>query len=329
MDKNLIPGTGANESKLDPRTVKHEDIITAGAPLVTGGIVYQPQDHENQHNEGICTHISLVQNREKANGRKYSSDFGYLVQKKLYDGNWIEGSSILNALKVGKNIGFLPIELWTWTTEQDRLLPYTDYIAKLQAIPDTEVYRLIALCVDKIPGYASVDVTDPQSIARAINDSEAGILCMYRCGSTWWLPSWLPTAINPLRKPNPWTSGHAIGMTAFDYTIYLMQKLANTWGATWCLQGNADINWSDYPMQEAWSILRSAPVILPYKFNHDLWFGRRDVDNIELQRRLGVSPTDSNFGPKTLLAVIQYQRTNNISPAVGFVGPITRTSLNK
>lgn len=321
-------GTGANESKTDPRTIKHEDVVMGGAPLVSGGITYLPEDIEHQHHVGICTAISLTQNRAKANRRKYSAEFQYLCQKKYYDGNWTEGSSILNALKVGKNIGFLPAELWTATTEQDRLLPYSQYIVKLQ-LSDAEVLRLINLCVDKLPGYASVDVTDPQKIAQAINDSEAGILCMYRAGDTWFIPSWLPKDINPLRKPNPWTSGHAITMSMFDYTSSLMQKLANSWGTLWNLQGNADINWNNYPMQEAWSILRTTPVIPQYKFNHNLWFGKRDVDNIELQRRLGVSPTDMNFGPKTLLAVIKYQKASNISPAVGFVGSLTRASLNK
>jgi len=321
-------GTGAIESKVDPRTIRHEDVAMGGAPLVSGGVAYLPEDIEHQHYVGICTAISLTQNRAKANGRKYSAEFQYLCQKKYYDGNWTEGSSILNALKVGKNIGFLPAELWTATTEQDRLLPYFQYVAKLRVIPDSEVLRLINLCVDKLPGYASVDVTDPQKIAQAINDSDAGILCMYRAGDTWFIPSWLPKDINPLRKPNPWTSGHAITMSMFDYTSALMQKLANTWGTLWDLLGNADINWSNYPMQEAWSILRTTPVIPQYKFNHNLWFGKRDIDNIELQRRLGVAPTDMNFGPKTLLAVIAYQKAHNIKPAVGYCGIITRTSLN-
>lgn len=327
---NVQPlGTGANESKIDPRTIKHDEVVMGGAPLVTGGIDYLPVDIDHQHYVGICTGISETQIRQKANGRKYSPEFQYLCQKKYYDGNWTEGSSILNALKVGKNIGFLPAELWTWTTEADRLLTYSQYIAKLQAIPDSEVLRLINLCVDKLPGYASVDVTDPQKIAQAINDSEAGILCMYRAGDTWFIPSWLPKDINPLRKPNPWTSGHAIIMNKFDYSSgFPMQVLANTWGTQWNKQGCADINWSNYPMQEAWSILRTTPIIPKYKFNHDLWFGKRDIDNIELQRRLGVAPTDQNFGPKTLMAVIAYQKAHNIKPAVGYCGSITRASLN-
>jgi len=65
-----------------------------------------------------------------------------------------------------------------------------------------------------------------------------------------------------------------------------------------------------------------------FEFNSNLWFGLRSTDNIELQLRLGVSPTDQNFGPKTLLAVIKYQKAQGITPT-GFVGPLTRAALNK
>lgn len=65
-----------------------------------------------------------------------------------------------------------------------------------------------------------------------------------------------------------------------------------------------------------------------YLFTKNLWFGKRDPDNIELQSRLLVSPTDQNFGPKTLAAVINYQKAHGITPT-GFVGPITRASLNQ
>lgn len=75
------------------------------------------------------------------------------------------------------------------------------------------------------------------------------------------------------------------------------------------------------------------PFLLPggdhFKFNKNLYFGIQDPDCIELQQRLGVSPTYGGFGPKTLSAVIAYQKAHGISPAVGFVGPITRNSLNQ
>lgn len=70
------------------------------------------------------------------------------------------------------------------------------------------------------------------------------------------------------------------------------------------------------------------PVFKSFKFNKNLWFGLKDADNIELQTRLGISPTDRNFGPKTLAAVIKFQKANGI-PATGFVGELTRAKLNE
>ena len=67
-----------------------------------------------------------------------------------------------------------------------------------------------------------------------------------------------------------------------------------------------------------------------FKFNNNLWFGINNTDVLELQKRLGVdySTGPGNFGPRTFSAVVQYQKAHGISPT-GFVGPITRASLNR
>jgi len=323
MEEKL--GTGADHSIQDNRTISHSDLATATPELfVSGGYEYTINEVEHQHMVGICTAISLIQNREKANGKKYSPEFQYLLQKTLYDMNWVEGSSIFNALKVGKSIGFLPAESWIHTTEQDRYLPYDQYIAKLQAIPSAEIERLKSLCIDKIAGYASVDVSDPQSIARAIVASESGILCRYGCQKNWWTPSWLARDIDPLRNGIE-TSGHAINMCSFDYSKGSnMQMLANTWGVTWCLNGSAHINWDNYKMTEAWIILKSNPL---FKFNTDMHFGQMNSDIRELQKRLGVIQTGF-FGLLTKNAVMLFQSANHLS-IDGVVGPLTRAALNK
>lgn len=328
--KQQVFGTGAKESPKDPRTVVHHDIVMAGTPLTKGGIPYTKPDIENQHRVGICTAISLTQNRARANGKKYSADFQYLLQKKYYDLNWTEGSSIFSALKVGKNFGFLPASEWHWTSEDDRDNSYADYIALLKAVPQPEIQRLIGLCVDKIAGYAEVDILDTQKLARAISDSEAGILCMYRVGEEWYTPSWMTADIDPLRPPKTVISGHAIGMIEYDYTKNYMQRLANTWGTAWNREGQATVNYGNYRMREAWTVLPTAPVIPPFKFNNNLWFGLTSLDVKELQKRLGFDLTMQTgfFGLKTLGAVIAYQTANGILPT-GFVGPITRGSLNK
>lgn len=327
--------TGANASEQDPRTVKHEDLAQASTPLVSGGVPYLPADIEDQHNVGICTAISFIQNREKVNGKKYSPDFQYLLQKKYIDQAWFEGSSIFAALKVGKTYGLLPLELWTHTTEADRRLSYADYSAKLQAIPLEEILRLIALCTDKIAGYASVNVSDPQAIAKAVNESEAGILCRYGCQKNWWTSptgqvSWQAKDINPLR-PGPETSGHAITLNMFDYSSGTMQKLANTWGIYWNLQGSADINWDNYKMNEAWLILKVAPIINQYP---TIRIGAKGAVVKDLQTKLNAKAVvnysiamDGVFGPNTQKVVVIFQTKNGLTPD-GIVGPKTWAALN-
>jgi hypothetical protein len=336
---------GAFESEKDSRTIKIDDISLSSKPLFSGGIVYNSYDIEDQRRVGICTAISLTQNRSKTTGRKYSADFQYLLQKKYYDSGWFEGSSILHSLKVGKRFGFLPIEHWTYTTESDRDLSYDKYIEKLESISDIEIERLISLCIDKIQGYASIDVTDSQKIASEISNSKSGILCRYSVGDEWhtsitgvW--SMDSKDINPLRAPKKIKAGHAIIMSSFDYSKETMQVLANTWGIKWNKEGCADINWNNYKMTEAWSILEEAPVI-KVRFNYDLEYGMTSPDVKQLQiflnkdeeTKLSSSGPGSSgqetkfFGLLTRNAVRKFQRIHGID-IVGRVGPITRAKIN-
>jgi peptidoglycan hydrolase-like protein with peptidoglycan-binding domain len=314
---------GAIESPYDKRTVQH--LRDMAVPLVSGGVEYIASDIDHQHRVGICTAISRTQLRSKQTGRKYSPDFQYLLQKKYYDRDWNEGSSIFHAMKVAKNYGFLPAELWTYTTEADRNLPYTQYIEKLKSIPETEIQRLIGLCVDKIPGYAQVDVSSPQSIAKAIEDSPGtnGILCRYVVGNEWYTPSWKPKDIDPIRPPKNPEGGHAIIGSKYNFTTDSLLTHPNTWGTDWNNKGVGHINWNNYRMTEAYIDLNESPL---FKFNKDLKFGMIDDDVKELQKRLGVIQTGF-FGYLTLAAVKRYQTEHGIINT-GYVGKLTRGSLN-
>ena len=324
---------GANESKKDYRTLLHDSTLVM--PFTRGGVDYAPADIENQRSVGICTAISLIQNVERSLSKKFSPDFQYLLQKKYIDGNWDEGSSIFSALKVGKNYGFLPASLFP-ITEADRT-DYPSYIAKLQAIPDVEITRLIALCSDKLTGYAQIDLSDPQFVAKGINDSKAGILCRYEVGSEWWTAtdghtSWSPVDIDPLRPPKNVISGHAIGMPKFDYTANISQVLCNTWSPSWNKQGLADVNFNEYAPTEAWIPYYNVPVIVPNLPPHQpltryhCW-GSSGDDVKRIQHVLGVVPESGFFGSITMQAVRNYQSKNGII-ALGIVGPVTRLSLN-
>lgn len=65
-------------------------------------------------------------------------------------------------------------------------------------------------------------------------------------------------------------------------------------------------------------------------FKNDLRILMRNEEVRELQRRIGMIPENQTgyFGPITFLAVQKYQRDHQIL-ATGFVGPLTRASLNK
>jgi hypothetical protein len=126
-------------------------------------------------------------------------------------------------------------------------------VAKLKAVPEEEIQRLIKLCSDyKLTGYAQVAYQDPQAIAKALQASRSGLLCMYVVDEQWWSPSWLERDINPLRAPKTQLSGHAIIMESLDYTKGFDQVLTNTWGTKWNRGGKGDINWSNYKMRECW-----------------------------------------------------------------------------
>lgn len=332
---NEINFGGCNESTKDKRTITFDSLSYTSIPFTTGGVRYKGSDILHQHKVGICTAISLIQNRNKANGKKYSYDFQYLLQKKFIDKNWFEGSSPLSSLKVGNKYGFLPINEWTYTTEDDLYLPYAEYIKKLQAIPDTEIYRLLSLCVDKIGGYAQVGLT-PEAIAKAIDNSKAGVICRYEVSKAWYSTksgktSWKAKDISPLRNELPRVGGHQIIGSYFNYVVCNLIDLPNTWGRDYGDDGTVQVDLDKYSPTEVWAISEE-PVI--YKFEKDLKLGMDNDDVKNLQNALKIKgffnygKSTGFFGGVTWLAVKNYQKSNNI-PNTGYIGVLTRTQLNK
>jgi hypothetical protein len=235
-------GTGANESPYDIRTFAY---VPSGVPK-KGGKRYLAKDIQHQHKVGICTAIATTQNASKAVGKRFSAEFQYLMQKKLYDKNWTEGSSLSSALKVARNIGFLPEKFWTFTTEDDRKLSYAKYIAKLQKVTDAQIEELKVLASPyKIQAYASVPV-DHDLMAQAINESDAGILTRYALGNEWWTGQ-----IEPLRPPKVFISGHAVTDSNYDGGSF---RIANSWGTDWADKGTAYRIHNDYRPTEAWIV---------------------------------------------------------------------------
>jgi len=233
-------GLGAHESKKDIR-----DFVFKPTYKYKVGLRYQPEDIEHQHKVGICTAISLTQQARKVRGRKFSADFQYLMQK-IYEGNWDEGSSARSALWVASKIGLLPEEEWHSTNEEDRKLPYSSYIKKLQKVSQVEIDRLKSIAANhKIVGYEAVPI-NRDMLAEAIDESDAGIIVRYEVGEEWWTEP-----IEPLRAPKQIVSGHLIIESNITGTS---GRVANTWGSEWADKGTAYHFFTSYVPTEAWLV---------------------------------------------------------------------------
>lgn len=233
--------TGAEKSPLDIRTFSY--IPTTANKK--GGLKYEAKDIEDQHRVGICTSISMTMNARKVRGIKYSADFQYLLQKKLIDGNWNEGSSAFSALKVAHKYGMLPDKDWKFTDEDDRKLSYQKYIKKLQAITDKEIEELLEIAIlHKIEAYAKVNA-NREDMANAIDESEAGLITRFVIDRKWWTG-----LIEPLRRPDWKTTvtGHLVSSTNYSGNSF---RIANSWGPKWGDKGTA-YHLLNYMPTEAW-----------------------------------------------------------------------------
>jgi hypothetical protein len=126
------------------------------------------------------------------------------------------------------------------------------------------------------------------------------------------------------------TGGHAIINSKYNFNVYNLFTLPNTWGTGWCRLGVCDINWDKYKPKEAWLITKRSVIL---KFNIDVFFGMSGDKIINLQNALKIKGffnynVTGYFGPITLLAVRAFQKANGII-TTGYVGPLTRACLNK
>jgi len=236
----MIYSTGAQKSPFDLRTFTY---VPTKSNII-GGTKWGPASIEDQKRVGICTGISTSMRARKYFGVDFSDDFQYLLQKRS-ENNWDEGSSISSALNIGKNVGFLPQSEWTFTTLEDRNLPYSEYIKKLQAVPESEIVRLSAIASKyKIKAYASIPVTR-DNLANAI-DEQGALPSRFVVGEEWWT-----VPVEPLRPPKNVISGHAINITNYNGDSF---RLANSWGIDWADKGTAYFLFSQYKPTEAWGV---------------------------------------------------------------------------
>lgn len=243
-----------------------------------GGKRYLYTDIEDQSRVGICTAIHLTQNAGKAYGKKFSADFQYLCQKMFYDKNWNEGSSILAALWVAKNIGFLEEKDWKYTKQQDRRRGYEWYVDKLKNIPIDEIERLkekvkcSTFSTYKVKAFASVPVERDFMASAIFEDNYSGILARFALGNEWWTKKTGGNTndkkyIEPLRPPQKVISGHAVTISNFDGGSF---RIANTWGNDWADNGTAYFLLKQYQPTECWRV----------------WYQRIDGLPLEIEKQL-------------------------------------------
>jgi hypothetical protein len=110
----------------------------------------------------------------------------------------------------------------------------------------------------------------------------------------------------------------------------------NSWGEKWGEKGCGKFYYSEF-QNNIWDalVLTKIPEKIienvkkqDYVFISLMKIGMRSEEIKELQKRLGITPADGIFGPKTKGAVIEFQRQNGLY-VDGIVGAKTRSLLNK
>jgi hypothetical protein len=180
--------------------------------------------------------------------------------------------------------------------------------------------------------YVFINKDNIDEIARVIEQGHTPIF-LVRCDITEWTSE--PTVNNS--KTSPFNINHAVpavyaGIRNGVKTIVI----SDSWGSSYGKNGLRYIS-EDFikTRVETVGYIVDLPdeVIPKFVFNKDLYFGMRNSDVLLLQKRLvkegfaTFTPT-GYFGLLTQLAVIKYQKAKGITPSVGFVGKITRESLN-
>lgn len=199
----------------------------------------------------------------------------------------------------------------------------------------------------KIPGFIRIAL-DFQSMRTAMYLYGA-VSTLFSVGDSMYNPSWLPKDVDPLRVPNPVTSGHQ--MTPKGWSSPTLNLLRNEWSEAWGNKGETEYNpmdWAPY-IYESWTPVEipsdistflkalPSPDNFHYRWNTDMVYGQHNDDIKFAQIALmilgflkPINPADLGFfGPKTSAAVLMFQQSKGIHPvAPNNIGPQTRTALN-
>lgn len=243
-------------------------------------------------------------------------------QIKLID-SWTvdEGTDLRSIMKSLAGTGDCTLDLSPNDLEDD-VLKYTD------AKQITEE-QLTDAAKRRVTGYAFANSPSFEEIKRAIYLNKTVILLL-ACGDGWWRDangkgSWAAKDVLPLKLGN-YASGHFVVAYGYDKDFVYFR---NSWSESWGAKGNGYFD-SSY-VQHIRELGTALKLPARFIFKNNLWLGSTGNDVLELQKRLGMdySTGPGIFGPRTLAAVVKYQKANGIYPTLGYVGALTRASLNK
>ena len=351
MENKPQLGFGANESIIIGNEFLTKNIVATPTVPESFEIIYD-HPHYNQYGIGICTAIDIADMMEKIWGIPFSSQFIYNIGKKMYDGDLDEGSSIKTMLRVINNYGAAPL---SFVPTDNARKSYRDYVSDWftpEAFEEAKKYKM---------NYGMARL-DPVGFAADLVASQYGLMTRMAIGKEWYTDkdgktSYKGSDLSPLRYPNPFTSGHAVKALKYvGLDKNQVRTLRNTWGDSrnplpynspfdiWGNNGDIDYVYDTLKdtVTEAWSITKPIPNIpLGFTFKKDLKKGMTDSDVKHLQVYLnshgepvastGVGSSGketSYFGDLTEKALIRFQSSHSISPAIGFFGPKTREFIN-
>lgn len=264
---------------------------------------------KNQGASGSCGGQALSYNGEIESGNPKSARFPYC--QVFAPGG---GSSEQDLIKIAVTEG-LADELVFSSYPNPGITPDEVFMENSSDITPTVLQNANGL--EGTPVYISVNF---EAIAQAVRDNRGIIIGIYGSNNGSWLSA---DPLPPTQISGDWAHWLCVvkaGMRNGRKVI----GVKNSWGAIGENGTGIQYLTEDYLpyIFSAWTINKGK-----YVFNNNMFFGLSNQDVFALQAKLWIVPT-GYFGPKTLAAVMAYQKTNGIT-ATGFVGPLTRASLNK
>ena len=242
--------------------------------------------------------------------------FLYSLYLKKYNFPVGNGCNMNDILKLFMEIGCATKA----TINRSTNLPLADY-CNVSNIPQQSYIEALNY---KIPGFLAVN-TDIQSIRQAMNIYKIVMTCR-RVGTEWYIPSWSSNDIEPLRIPNPITSGHGtcdIGYTlGDDFNIIL-----NQWSTAWANNGKIIYKGTDLS-----PFITEAYVISKVPSNYlNLVKSLPSQDSFKHNFTQTLKLGDSSDEVQALQIALMIDGCLSLDPSIklGYFGNITQQAVNK